>query len=173
VVGGVGFIVRKEFNYFNFPMRESVQGRRQKWFYLRDIPASGRRSNLPPFEDVLEATPKKSWQNTLTAEESEVADQLYEKILDLKNAGGQTMCGTEVVALFLKRRVQPAMSRDHQLWLYIGAKDKTRVSPNDFSKHDLRDEVRRLTCFSQKDNIAMTSARLPLDLKHLTSKVII
>jgi hypothetical protein len=26
VVGGVGFIVRKEVNYFNFPMREFVQG---------------------------------------------------------------------------------------------------------------------------------------------------
>jgi hypothetical protein len=52
------------------------------------------RSNLPPFDDVLEAVPKKSWQNTLTAEESKVADKLYEKILELKSAGGQTMCGT-------------------------------------------------------------------------------
>jgi hypothetical protein len=87
VVGGVSFVVKKEVNYFNFPMRESVQGWRQKWFYLRDILASGRRSNLPPFDDVLAAVPKKSWQNTLTAEESEVADQLYEKILDLNSAG--------------------------------------------------------------------------------------
>jgi hypothetical protein len=94
VVGGVGFIVRKEVKYFNFPMRESVQGWRQKWFYLRDRPVTGHRSNLPPFEDVLEAVPKKSWQNTLTAEESKVADKLYEKILELKSAGGQTMCGT-------------------------------------------------------------------------------
>jgi hypothetical protein len=61
VVGGVGFVVRKEVNYFDYPMKESVQGWRQKWFYLRDIPAPGRRSNLPPFEDVLSAVPKKSW----------------------------------------------------------------------------------------------------------------
>jgi hypothetical protein len=115
VVSGVGFVVRKEVQYFNFPMKESVQGWRQKWFYLRDRPATRHRSNLPPFEDVLEAVPKKSWQNTLTAEESGVADQLYEKILDLKSVGGQTMCGTEVVALFLKRRVQPVMSRSHQV----------------------------------------------------------
>ncbi|KAK1630972.1 hypothetical protein QYE76_005287 [Lolium multiflorum] len=26
VIGGVGFVVRKEVNYFNFPMRDSVQG---------------------------------------------------------------------------------------------------------------------------------------------------
>ncbi|KAM0863262.1 hypothetical protein ACQ4PT_044707 [Festuca glaucescens] len=69
VVGGVGFVVKKEVNYFNFPMRESVQGWRSKWFYLRDHPASGHRSNLPPFEYVLEAVPKKSWQNALTIEE--------------------------------------------------------------------------------------------------------
>jgi hypothetical protein len=50
-------------------MRESVQGWQQKWFYLRDHPATGHRSNLPPFEDVLEAMPKKSSQNTLTVEE--------------------------------------------------------------------------------------------------------
>jgi hypothetical protein len=145
VVGGIGFIVRKEINYFNYPMKESVQGWRQKWFYLRVIPVSGRRSNLPPFEDVLAAVPKKSWQNTLTAEESALANQLHEKVLDLKNAGGQTMCGTEVVSVFLRHRVQPAMSRAHQLWMYTGAMDKSRINPTYLSEDDLRDEVRCLT----------------------------
>nr|XP_051197352.1 uncharacterized protein LOC127310747 [Lolium perenne] len=62
------------------------------------------------------------------------------------------------------------MSRVHQLWLYTGASDKSRISPTDLSDEDLRDEVRRLTCLSQKDNIVMTSARPPLDLKHLPSE---
>jgi hypothetical protein len=92
--------------------------------------------------------PKKSWQNTLNVEESEVADQLYEKILDLKSAGGQMMCGTEVVALFLNRRVQLVMSRSDQLWMYTGPSDKTRISLADFTESEIRDEVRRLTCFS-------------------------
>jgi hypothetical protein len=65
------------------------------------------------------------------------------------------------------------MSWAHQLWLYTGANDKSRVSPNDFSEEDLRDEVRCLTCFSQKDTIAMTSAGPPFDFKHLPSEVII
>jgi hypothetical protein len=111
--------------------------------------------------------PNKSWQNTLTAEESAIADQLYEKVLDLKNAEGQTMCGTEVVTVFLKCRMQPVMSRVHQLWLYTGAKDKSRVSPTDFSEEYLWDEVRRLTY------IVMTLAHPPLDIKHLPSEVIV
>ncbi|KAK1608519.1 hypothetical protein QYE76_032192 [Lolium multiflorum] len=66
VVGGVGFVVRKEVDYFDYPMKESVQGWRNKWFYLRDPLVPGRRSNLPPFEDVLIAQPKKSCRNTLS-----------------------------------------------------------------------------------------------------------
>jgi hypothetical protein len=107
----------------------------------------------------------------LTAEESSLVDQLYEKVLDLKNAGGQTMCGNEVVSVFLKRRVQPVMSMAHQLWMYTGMTDKSRISPTNLSEEDLRDEVRRLTCLSQKDNIVMTSAHPPFGLKHLPSEV--
>jgi hypothetical protein len=144
-------------------MKESVQGWRHKWFYLRDIPASGRRSNLPLFEDILVAQPKKSWQNILSPEESAVADKLFEQVIDLKNTGGLTMYDTEVVSVFLKRRVQPLMSWPHQLWMYVGKDDKSRVSPADLSDDELHDEVRRLTCLSMKDNIVLTSARPPYD----------
>ncbi|KAK1685097.1 hypothetical protein QYE76_045945 [Lolium multiflorum] len=167
VVCGVGFVVRKEVDYFNFPMKESVQGWRHKWFHLRDTPASGRRSNLPPFKDILVAQPKKSWRNTLSPAESVVADKLFEQVVDLKNAGGLTMCGTEVVSVFLKHRVHPLMSRPHQLWMYTAKEDTSRVSSADLSDEDLRDEVRRLTCYSMKDIIVLTSARSPSDLKHL------
>ncbi|KAK1695501.1 hypothetical protein QYE76_012198 [Lolium multiflorum] len=44
VVGGVGFVVRKEVDYFDYPMKESVQGWRNKWFYLRDPSMSDRCS---------------------------------------------------------------------------------------------------------------------------------
>ncbi|KAK1627882.1 hypothetical protein QYE76_002197 [Lolium multiflorum] len=120
VVGGVGFVVRKEVDYLDYPMKESVQGWRNKWFYLRDPSVSGRCSNLPPFEDKLIAKPKKSWQNTLSPDEKLTADRLFDQIVTLKNTGGLTMCGTEVVSVFLQRRVQPLMSRPHQLWLYSG-----------------------------------------------------
>jgi hypothetical protein len=118
------------------------------------------------------ATPKKSWRNTLTVDESATTDQMFEKVLDLKNAGGRTICGTEGVSVFLKLRVQPLMSRPYQLWMYVGKDDESRVSPVDLSDEELRDEVRCLTRFSQKDNIVLTLARPPFDLKHLPAKVI-
>ena len=83
------------------------------------------------------------------------------------------MCGTEVVALFLKRRVQPVMSRSHQLWMYTGANDKTRIDSAEPTENELRDEVRRLTRFSQEDSIALTSAQPPYDVRHLPAVVIL
>jgi hypothetical protein len=84
----------------------------------------GHNSGLPRFIDVLEAMPKKSWRNILTAEEKVIADDLYEKVLDVKNVGEQTMIGTEVGDVFLKRRIQPVMSRVHQMWAYSGSKER-------------------------------------------------
>jgi hypothetical protein len=53
VVGGVGFVVKQDVDYLDYPMKESVQGWRNKWFYLRDPAVSGQHPNLPPFEDKL------------------------------------------------------------------------------------------------------------------------
>ncbi|KAK1666193.1 hypothetical protein QYE76_054352 [Lolium multiflorum] len=63
------------------------------------------------------------------------------------------------------------MSRPHQLWLYTGKDDESRVSSADLSAEDLRDEVRRLTCLSAKDNIVLVSARPPYDSQHLPTEV--
>ncbi|KAK1603731.1 hypothetical protein QYE76_027404 [Lolium multiflorum] len=171
VVGGVGFVVRKEVDYFDYPMKESVQGWRNKWFYLRDPVVPGRRSNLPPFDDVLVAHKKKSWNNALSPEEKATADGLFKQIVILKNSGGMTMRGTEVVSVFLQRRVQPLMSRPHQLWLFAGKNDKSRVNSADLLADELQNEVRRLTCLSTKDTIVLTSARPPYDSKHPPSEV--
>ncbi|KAK1608276.1 hypothetical protein QYE76_031949 [Lolium multiflorum] len=123
-----------------------------------------------PFKDVLVAQQKKSWRNVLSPEESALADELFEQVVDLKNTGGLTMCGTEVVSVFLKRRVQPLMSRPHQLWMYTGEGDKSKVSSVDFSDDELHDEVRRLTHYNMRDTIALTSARSPYDLSHLPAE---
>jgi hypothetical protein len=76
-----------------------------KWFYLKDSSAVGHDTCLPKFVDVLEAVAKKSWKNILSAEEKTIADKLFGKILQIKEADGQTMIGTEIAAVFLRRRI--------------------------------------------------------------------
>jgi hypothetical protein len=169
VTGGVGFAVRKEVNYFNFPMRESVQGWRLKWFYIKDSSAAEMR--LPNFVDVLEAVPKRSQKNILSPKEKPVVDRLFEKILRIKETDGQTMMGTEIAAIFLKRRIRPVMSRAHPMWLYSGPKDETRVNVAEFSEKELLDVVRRLTHFGQEDSIPLMSPHTPFDADHPPSEV--
>jgi hypothetical protein len=137
-----------------------------KWFYLKDSLVAGHDTCLPKFVDVLEAVPKKSWRNILTAKEKLVADKLFEKVLQIKESDGQTMIGTEIVVVFLKCRIQPVMSRAHQMWLYSGPMDKTRVNIAELSGKELLDEVRRLTHFSQADSIPLIAPYEPFDVAH-------
>jgi hypothetical protein len=170
VIGGVGFVARKEVNYFNFPMRDSVQGWRLKWFYIRDSPTA--ELQLPRFSDVLEAKPKQSWKNTLSPDEKPAVDRLFARFLRIKEADGQTMIGTEVASVFLRRRVQPIMARAHPMWLYSGPRDETRINAAELSEKELLDEVRRLTHFSQEDSIPLTSSHVPFDVDHPPTEVI-
>ncbi|KAK1653019.1 hypothetical protein QYE76_070824 [Lolium multiflorum] len=169
VIGGVGFVVRSEVNYFSFPMRESVQGWRLKWFYVKD--SSTTESQLPRFADVLEAKPRHSWKNILSPDEKTTADKLFAKFLRIKESDGQTMIGTEVAAVFLKRRVQPIMARVRPMWLYSCPKDETRINIAKLSEKELLDEVRRLTLFSQEDSIPLISSYSPLDADHPLTEI--
>lgn len=169
VIGGVAFAVRKDAKYFDFPLVESVQGWKQKWFYLREN-APNSRSALPPFKDVSVIKPKKSWRNTISPEESEVVEELYNRLQNLTSIGGQEMLGTEFVALYMKRRIQPLQQRSHGMWLYTGSTDTTRVG-KDLSDKELKDEVRRLTCFTTTDDIPLEALVKAYELSHLPDSV--
>ena len=80
--------------------------------------------------------------------------------------------GGEVAAVFLKRRVQPIMSRAQPMWLYSGPKDETRVNIAELSEKELLDEVGRLTLFSQEDSIPLISLQPPFDADHPPTEVI-
>jgi hypothetical protein len=106
------------------------------------------------------------------SEEKTIADKLFERVLDIKEFDGQKMIGTKVFAVFFKRRVQPVMSRAHQMWLYSGPKDETRINVAELSEKELLDEVRRLAHFSQDDSIPLLALHDPYDLAHQPSEVI-
>jgi hypothetical protein len=63
--------------------------------------------------------------------------------------------GTEIATVFLRRRIQPVISRVHPMWLYLGPMDETRFNVAELSEKELLDEVKRLTHFSQEDSIPL------------------
>ena len=105
MLGGVGFFVRQDIKYFKFPLRESVQDWRNKWFYIKDEAKDDHPINFPPFKDVMMAKPKKTWANIILAEEEEVVEALYQRVQKIRLVRNQTSVGTEIVAHFLKRRI--------------------------------------------------------------------
>ncbi|KAK1619629.1 hypothetical protein QYE76_025146 [Lolium multiflorum] len=133
--------------------------------------SSSPECRLPCYADVSEAKPKDSWKNILSTDERASAEELFAKFLRIKEADGQTMIGTEVAAVFLKRRIQPVMARVHPMWLYSGPKDETRINAADLSEKELLDEVRRLTSFNQEDSIPLISSYAPLDVDHPPSGI--
>jgi hypothetical protein len=126
---------------------------------------------LLKFVDVLEAEPKKSWKNILTSEEKPVVKRLFDRILLIKESDGQTMMCTEIVVVFLKRRIQPVMSRAHPMCLYSDPMDETRINVVELSENKLLDEVRRLTHFSQEDTIPLLALQAPFDSDHQPNEV--
>jgi hypothetical protein len=88
-----------------------------------------------------------------------------------KNLTAKTMMGTEIVVVFLKRRIQPVMSRAHPMWLYSGPMDESRVNVVELPEKEFLDEVRHLTHFSQENSIPLLSPQSPFDSDHLPNEV--
>src|SRR4051812_13959399 len=136
-------------------MKESIQGWKEKWFYLRDRKAPGAESSLPPFLDELVMTPKKSWRNTLSAEELPVANELYARLQEVKDMDGQIMLRTEIPAPFMRRRIQPLQHRSHPMFMYTGYDDSTCISSVAMGEDDIITEVHQLTKLIKDDEIPL------------------
>src|SRR4051794_16613233 len=77
----------------------------------------------------------------------------------------------EIAALFLRRRIQPPMARDHAMWMYTGQDDSTHFNRSDLTIEELNDEVRRLTKLNKKDTIQLEPLRKPYNTEHLPPEV--
>jgi hypothetical protein len=78
---------------------------------------------------------------------------LLARIQGLKSAAGGGLTGTQLMAFFLQRRIQPLQSRISKLWTYSGSTDPSRVSARDPKKKDLDKRVRSLTILTAKMEI--------------------
>jgi hypothetical protein len=71
----------------------------------------------------------------------------------LKSGSGGALPGTQLMAFFLQRQVQPLQHRISKLWSFSGLGDSSRVSDDLMEKKDLDKRVRALTTLTKDHEI--------------------
>jgi hypothetical protein len=89
-------------------MSTSVQGWRTKWFYIKDRKSSSSdKYDIAPFDASQELKKLASWDSPPTKAKMEEIKPLLAHIQELKSGRGGALSGTQLMAFFLQRRVQP------------------------------------------------------------------
>ena len=149
--GGVQVSARSEVIYFNLEQKEYVQGWRQRWFYIRDQAAAGQQFGFATFDPSARVKRTRAWRHELSDAERAEVEPMYQRVIELKRTAGQEVSGPHLIALFIRRCVQPLQHRSSPMWRFTGADDPTRVLHEDISGLELETRVYRLTRFSQSD----------------------
>jgi hypothetical protein len=153
-------------------MAESVQGWRQKWFYIKDQKSSeSDEYGLAPFDASKSLTKLTTWDALPSDAEVKSIKPLLAHIQELKNAAERELTGTQLMVFFLQRCIQPLQARVSKLWTYSGLLDPSRVSPKDPEKKDLDKRVRSLTTLTTKLAVPACLA-IPFDSAHPFPKVL-
>jgi hypothetical protein len=88
-LGGAVVSLRSESHYLEFNMAASVQGWRQKWFYIKDQKATtSDQYGLPPFDANQNLTKLTTWDAPPLDVKVEVIKPLLTRIQRLKSAAG-------------------------------------------------------------------------------------
>jgi hypothetical protein len=151
-------------------MAQSVQGRRHKWFYIKDQKsAESDKYELAPFDANKSLTKLTTWDALPSDAEVKNIKPLLACIQELKTAAGKELTGTQLMVFFLQRRIQPLHARVSKLWTYSSSTNPSRVSPKDPEKKDLEKWVRSLTTLTAK--IAVPACLAAFDSTHPLPKV--
>jgi hypothetical protein len=150
-LGGAIISVRSEWQYLEFQMAQTVQGWRQKWFYIKDQKLSDfDQYGLAPFDASKGLTKLTTWDALPSEAEVKSIKPLLACIQELKNAVGSGLTGMQLMAFFLQRHIQPLQAQISKLWTYSSSTDPSRVSSWDPEKKDLAKRVRSLTTLTAK-----------------------
>jgi hypothetical protein len=141
-------------HYLEFSMSALVQGWRKKWFYIKDQKtASSDQFGIAPFDANKSLKKLTSWDSPPTEAEIEDLKPLLSRIQSLKSAAGGILTGTQLMAFFLQRCIQPLQACASRLWSYSGSEDPSRVSKEDLDKKGLDERVRALTTLTKENEI--------------------
>jgi hypothetical protein len=158
-LSGAVISIRAESHYLEFSMAASVQGWRKKWFYIKDRKVSSSdQYGIAPFDASKEVKKLTSWDSPPTEAEMEEIKPLLFRIQELKSGRGGVLSGTQLMAFFLQRRVQPLQHRLSKLWTFFGLGDSSRVSEDLMEKKDLDKRVRALTTLTKDHEVAELAA---------------
>lgn len=164
--GAFGIQVGKNVIYFDMKFLASVQNWRRRWFYLK-----GKNSDdLPEFNPHSLLSRRKSWNHELTQEELEETEPLMNQIAELRKvSSGPWINGLHLSCVFVMRRIQPLMVRDHPMWEYTGAEDTTRTKSSELSTDEFNTRIRAITHIDRDDS--PTLAHLPFSSDNPPKKV--
>ncbi|KAK1670873.1 hypothetical protein QYE76_059032 [Lolium multiflorum] len=142
-----------------------LEGWRKKWLYVKDESTGTQQYGMAPLDMSQEILRRKSWDAEATPEEMAATESLIARIKSLQTTQGQELSGVQIIAHFLRIRVQPFQARANPLWLYSGDSDAARIS-NDLSVKDLEKLVRRFTSLSKKSEIPASCRVEPFSGAH-------
>jgi hypothetical protein len=154
-LGGAVISVRAESQYLEFSMAASIQGWRKKWFYIKDRKVSSSdQYGIAPFDASKDLKKLTLWDSPLRETEMEEIKPVLARIQALKSGRGGALSGTQLMAFFLQRQVQPLQHHLSKLWSFSGLGDSSRVSDDLLEKKDLDKRVRALTTLTKDHEIA-------------------
>ena len=86
-----------------------------------------------------------------------------------KVSSGPWINGLHLSCVFVMRRIQPLMLRDHPMWEYTGVKDTTRTRNSELSADEFDTRIRAITHLDRDDS--PTLAHLPFSSDNPPKKV--
>ena len=110
-VGGFGIQLRGDTVFFHMKKSDSVQNWRKKWFYVK-----WNQTGLPDFAADRPLKKTKAWSHPLSAEEKESIKPLTSLLRGLLKSMGREAGGIQLIAMFLRLRVQPLQQRPLPMW---------------------------------------------------------
>jgi hypothetical protein len=159
-LGGAVVSIHAESQYLEFSMAASVQGWRKKWFYIKDRKVSSSdQYDIAPFDASKEVKKLTSWDSPPTKAEMEQIKPVLARFQALKSGRGGALSGTQLMAFFLQRRVQPLQHHLSKLWTFSSLGDSSRVVEDLMEKKDLDKRVRALTTLTKDHEIVDLAAR--------------
>ena len=129
-VGSVSFSIKGNSGFIENSGQDSIQGWREKWFYVKDMPIGDQEHNLEPFvNNKPEALD--TWQNKLTRSEKAEVKKLLPRVLEAVRVLEREYGFTRLVSVFMGRRLHPLQSRPTAMWEYTEDVDESRYGRED------------------------------------------